>query len=309
MTNSLVFIVGYPRSGTTFLQSLLSTQAGIVSFPETHFFSSVIHELVLKNDLVNLTELRTIKERLKKVMLFDFSAPINKKVMEAVNNQSLHLSALFLYLLEDYIQQKKYNITQKTIFLEKTPSHARSIQLIKRIFPTAKFIAIIRHPLATTYSYYNNLNQEERQTYKILGFRWDYTIDKIENFAKTKPTEIQIITYENLLVDTSKTINSLTNFVDISFNKLQLKNAPKMARNFILPYETWKEKNTKVIQSNKNPNIENIQKLNLIQTLWVQHYCGHKMLQYGYRIQYKPIQLFFDRFITIAKFVKYKLSF
>ena len=36
-----VFIVGNGRSGTTLLQSLLATQNGVYSFPETHFFSHV----------------------------------------------------------------------------------------------------------------------------------------------------------------------------------------------------------------------------------------------------------------------------
>jgi hypothetical protein len=41
-----VFVVGYPRAGTTFLQSLLATQEGFMAFRETHFFSRIMPQVL-----------------------------------------------------------------------------------------------------------------------------------------------------------------------------------------------------------------------------------------------------------------------
>ena len=45
--DSPIFIVGFPRSGTTLLQTMVSTQKNILSFPETQFFN--IYEYYEKN--------------------------------------------------------------------------------------------------------------------------------------------------------------------------------------------------------------------------------------------------------------------
>jgi hypothetical protein len=39
-----IFVVGYPRSGTTLLQALLATQLGFYSFPETHYFYYIVEQ-------------------------------------------------------------------------------------------------------------------------------------------------------------------------------------------------------------------------------------------------------------------------
>jgi len=39
-----VFLVGYPRSGSTLLQALLEMQGHLVTFPETHFFSTLFKD-------------------------------------------------------------------------------------------------------------------------------------------------------------------------------------------------------------------------------------------------------------------------
>lgn len=35
-----IYIVGMPRSGTTLVQSLISTSDDVISFPETHIFNA-----------------------------------------------------------------------------------------------------------------------------------------------------------------------------------------------------------------------------------------------------------------------------
>ena len=53
LSQNPIFIVGFPRSGTTLLQSLLCTQKGVVSFPETHFFDIIAKTIkTTSNDVI-----------------------------------------------------------------------------------------------------------------------------------------------------------------------------------------------------------------------------------------------------------------
>lgn len=64
-----IFVVGYPRSGTTLLQSLLATQADLFSLPEVHFFYIVRQKLVVKDDRIQPecleATIETIRERVR----------------------------------------------------------------------------------------------------------------------------------------------------------------------------------------------------------------------------------------------------
>ena len=48
-----IFVVGYPRSGTTLLQTKLMTQKEIISLPETHFYTIVRSKLRVTDDRVD----------------------------------------------------------------------------------------------------------------------------------------------------------------------------------------------------------------------------------------------------------------
>ena len=69
-----IFIVGYPRSGTTLLQSLLATQENVYSMPETHFFTAISRSIKTnEKGYVEATCLSQIFKELSRVMNLEFS--------------------------------------------------------------------------------------------------------------------------------------------------------------------------------------------------------------------------------------------
>ena len=42
LSQNPIFILGFPRSGTTLIQTLLITQDHYFSFPETHYFCTIL---------------------------------------------------------------------------------------------------------------------------------------------------------------------------------------------------------------------------------------------------------------------------
>jgi hypothetical protein len=127
----LIFLIGSPRSGTTWLQLLLSASPFIASSVETHLFSLYTRSLFSawdafssRQDSVGLHRIITAPEYFQLVRRF------NSGVMaEIISGKS-----------------------GATIILEKTPDHALYWQDILKIYPAASFIHLIRDPRAVTAS-------------------------------------------------------------------------------------------------------------------------------------------------------------
>jgi hypothetical protein len=117
-----VFIVGAPRSGTTWLQAVLSNHPSFVSPPETEVFMALA-ELEQRHRVEGrpngLTWALTAHE------LDDWSADLWRRVRDGL-------------LAAD---------PAATRVLEKSPEHARHLPLIRRLVPGARFVMLVRNPV------------------------------------------------------------------------------------------------------------------------------------------------------------------
>jgi Sulfotransferase family len=124
-----VFLVGCPRSGTTWLQLLLSQHADVVTTQETHLFSRYI-------------------SRIEKGWLYE------KRPREdddrGTGLATLMSDAQFYALCREFADRILDRITVERpdacVVLEKTPAHVRHADLIRNVYPDARFIHLIRDP-------------------------------------------------------------------------------------------------------------------------------------------------------------------
>lgn len=284
----MIFLVGFPRSGTTYLQSLIATQDNIQSFPETHFFSTVTSGLLLPNLQVNKFELEEIEKRLKELMLFSYSKTICNYNTNLAITSKLHLRDLFLSTLRDYAQQNNQYLERK-ILLEKTPDHARNLDKIISCFPEAKIIAIIRSPLEAIHSFYTKLTKW-RQPYPTLVEQWLETAESIEDFKQKNPQQIKIIRFEDLIKQPEIKVEEICQFIDVSFSASKLASYTKKAKEFMLPYEIWKQNNTNKNFTHPNSIIP------LFKKLQMQFLLEDKMVKYGYKIHNKHTQRLYNTY-------------
>lgn len=116
----LVFLVGCPRSGTTWLQAMLASHSAIYTGPETRFFALVggLEKEFLRSDSAKAgLPVYTTKEDFYKV-----TAELFWSLISALN----------------------YPLGEPKYFLEKTPHHCLFSEFILNTFPNARFIHLIR---------------------------------------------------------------------------------------------------------------------------------------------------------------------
>lgn len=123
----LVLIVGCQRSGTTWLQRLLSSHSKISTGQESYLFKHYIHAIVSRWK----KEMQTVSEKGRREGL---SAYFTNEEFQKI------LKEYLILLMKPMLEE----IQEGRIFLEKTPEHSFYMNEIHELLPEAKFIHIIR---------------------------------------------------------------------------------------------------------------------------------------------------------------------
>lgn len=125
---NLVFIVGAPRSGTTWLQQLLASYPRARTGPETHLFAWLVPHIRVWRD-----ELKWAKH--------DRNAPGTGPFAYFREEEFFRDLKRYLIVL---MQPMIGNLESGEFFIEKTPGHALYIPEIVEFFPDCKIIHILR---------------------------------------------------------------------------------------------------------------------------------------------------------------------
>lgn len=208
-----IFIVGYPRSGTTMLASIFDRHSLLAVPPETRFFAEIAPRLCGKwlrfketDSLINeaLGNPRIEDLNLQKTELKDF----------LINKKSTH-KELFVAILRAYAGKNgaKY-------IVEKSPIHLVYIPEIISWFPNSKIIIIIRDGrdavlslLKTPWARKNPLRH---------AAEWNYRMYLVEKYKQKYSKNISIVKYEELLMNPEPEVRRLCDFLDVGFESKQL---------------------------------------------------------------------------------------
>ncbi len=299
-----IFVVGFPRSGTTYLQSLIATQK-IVSFPESHFFASISGKAGMHNSVfLCKDQLEKALVHIQKMMDFFISQKIKDEIYFIFNTRSLIKKNLFELVLIDYLKQKNKDIGSQ-FWLEKTPNNIRFLKEINIWYPEAKFIVIIRHPLAAINSFYEKLI-EYRQPYLQLANQWIQSISSAEVFQKQLPSKIYIVKYENLLISTDDEMKSLFKFLNLPLEISKLKDYNKFTKDLILKDETWKLSNTKYVYKINNDDF--LKQMPLRSIIKVQFVLRYMIEKYNYKMYYRIFMSVFSLYMKTKLKIKSKIE-
>lgn len=112
-----VFLIGFPRSGTTLLNQILDSHGEIQTLEEKPLVASLINKL------------------------YELSKNQNAGVLSLDKHNALELRKAYFNTVSKYMTLKPGNI-----FIDKFPLNIAYVPVISKVFPDAKYILALRHP-------------------------------------------------------------------------------------------------------------------------------------------------------------------
>ena len=261
-----IFIVGYPRSGTTLLQRLLASQPGLYTFPETHYFNVI--EKVIQweegKETISPCSLPVVFEKIAEKMDLRFTVAEQEILQRQAANKKLSSKTLFETIVIRYLLNLYPEITDISSFrwIEKTPNHAHFLERIIAMYPRSQVIHILRHPVPAIYSRKIKFPFNRETPVIELARRWNRMLLDVERFKKRYPGYVFSLRYEDLISDMEKQLQLVAGFLNV---RLDLKALDAMkqeerqnAAAFILPAETWKQEDLMLDMRTTNENYHDL---------------------------------------------------
>jgi hypothetical protein len=200
--DQVLFVIGPPRSGSTLLARMIGAHSLIYGRPEPHLLTPLAH--------------------------LGYYAKVDKAPYDAV--LAAESAREFVAALpggeQDYIDAcRAYCDTlyhrmlatrpEKRLFLDKTPAYALVLDFIARIYPTAKYVVLTRHPLAVFSSYaesFFNGDYAAAHTYNPILERY---VPALATFLRRRPVPIYHVVYERLVADPERTLGEIFAFIGV----------------------------------------------------------------------------------------------
>ena len=196
------FLIGFPRSGTTLLDTILRTHTNI-----------------------NVLEEQPMMEK----MYASFrNIPTISKI-EAMDNSAVE-TAVDIYFQE---LKKHTKVDTKQVLVDKLPLNILQLPLINQVFPNAKYIIGLRHPLDCVLScWMQNFKLNPAMANMIeLGRIVDF-YDVVMRILKLSEERYSLnthrIRYEDLVLNFEENVSNLLIFLDLKWEE-ELKNYQKTA--------------------------------------------------------------------------------
>ena len=188
-----VFLVGFPRSGTTLLDTILSSHSDITTLEEKPMIA-------------------TVKMHLNKTATFENLENLSDS--EVVKLRDVYHQELLKHINIEKIENK--------ILIDKLPLSIIDIGLILRLFPNAKFILSLRHPLDCILSCFMqtfNLNNAMANflDLKTTAYLYNNSMKIFEIYDKVFKVNYHIIKYEDLVSSLKSEAVSLLKFLNLTW--------------------------------------------------------------------------------------------
>lgn len=223
-STSPVVVVGLPRSGSSFLSSVMSALNNWYIFDDLYLYQrvkSLNAEGVLNPEqlekLVNALGW-TVRARIRFEQ--NFSKPQCTwedvdKMVEAVLETFKDRSIYWHELLEEWLMRLALH-HGKTRWGYKTPQDFIHMDMLTEIFPNIRFVFIMRDPrkVMSSKKYVNQQDGKPEQYHPIAyALYWKMAYEKVQKFINSNKAPVHIVKFENLVADPNKEAKQLANFL------------------------------------------------------------------------------------------------
>ena len=293
MTNiNLFFILYDPRSGSTLLSNLITKNMNVLVSPETHLLINIllehdIHHVLSRSDCLNILK---IVHNDRKINDWEITEKIVNVVESASGGTTSKLVKDILSVYLDSVVDFKY-----TALGLKKDTYIIVADKLKSIFPSAKFICIVRDPrgvfLSKKKSIYTG-NGKAFQTNAIKASKeWNRYTKCINIIKNMYFSNVLLIRYEDIIADEHKVISKIASFLSISMST--------HSRNYSI-HDRYKDIHTNVHSRIIRDNDKKwMKELSEKEIYYIQLSCSQGMKNFGYRKEtYLHNRMRFIYFIT-----------
>jgi len=182
---SPVFVISSIRSGSTLLRVLLNTHSKIVAPHELH-----LHSIRLQ-----------------------FKKQYTEKAVDLLGLDKDELE----HLLWDRVLDRQLSLSGKEIIVDKTPENAVFWPRLRRCWPEARYIFLLRHPLSIAQSWM--AGRDDRPLEKAIPHTLRY-VEGVEAARKELPG--LTVRYEDLTADPEKVTREICDFLGVPWERQML---------------------------------------------------------------------------------------
>jgi Flp pilus assembly protein TadD len=194
-----IFIIGFPRSGTTLLEQILCSHSAVQAGGELTF----------------LGEIRKLTNH-----LFPGPEPFPDNLAQSWTADRRYAATLF----RDYYlaRAEAYGLGQSGhgYFTDKMPFNEIYLPLLKMAFPEAKIVHVVRHPLDVCVSMMsNNMTHGFNCGYRIedIVHHLAAVFDLVEHYRRELDVGELVVNYETLVTDQTAQTQRLLDYLQLPF--------------------------------------------------------------------------------------------
>lgn len=212
---SPVFLVGFPRSGTTLLSQILASHPDIYASEETAAVDNMARVLEGKTSAA------------PKGWWSDKNYPAS---LADVTDEDIAAMRERFFALHDAQGAK-----QKRVLVDKLPLNLLHAPLIRRVFPEAKFILALRHPCDSVLSCYMQRFELNPAMARFLDLKdaarfYDEAFGLWNFYAERMSLPVHAVKYEDVVGDFRPTVEGLLQFLGAAWDDAVLEH-DKTAQN------------------------------------------------------------------------------
>jgi len=228
---NVIFLLSLPRSGSTLLQRILSRHHDIKTESETWMMLHPLYALKADGHTANYNE-KWAADALK---TFLASLP---------DGEETYFEGL--RLMFGHIYGCALKSSNEIYFLDKTPRYYEVIPELYKVFPGAKFIILLRNPLAVLNSRITLLNNGKLDGLDIYKRDLFKGPGKMLKGIKCLEKNSKILRYEDLVENPEVEIEKLCQYLDIDYDADII--------NYNADQKEWAYGDPKNVYKNTRPN-------------------------------------------------------
>lgn len=217
---NIIFASGPSRSGTTLLQLVLSSHKKIHITPETKFTKTLL--ILAKKDKNKKKLTKKNVEILAKSIKNDpflstWPYPIQGTLLEYIEKNKADISPSDVY---SYLLNTPENESRGCSYIgNKQETFVDGYGLIaKKMFPSAKFIIIVRDPRDVTRSVIKSFSKKKKRGL-LKSAATTFSANKyIEQLKSVYPEDVFVLRYEDLVIKPEETCKNICNYLKIEYD-------------------------------------------------------------------------------------------